>query len=361
MTYYLVQGNNIDLAASDSMKVLDHLPADMYTVRKNEMTGQLYLQTTNRFELPSKIYGEPTSRVERIMNTFYARPRSTGVLLTGDKGSGKTLLAKCLANQMIEDGYPVVVVNEPWCGEKFNELIGKIKQPALVLFDEFDKVYDEDDQKVLLTLLDGVVETKKLFVLTTNSRNIDKHMINRPGRIYYSYAYEGIDSNFVREYATDNLKDQSLVQSLVTVSENFSSMTFDMMQALIEEMNRYGEDAIEVMKHINVDITAESVSYIVSVLYNGVPVTNTYYPYTIDENPLFASDDRYHIEIYTGEGKTIEDKRKELPDTFLNKDSLLSVTNGGVLTFGFTHKTKNDLMIVLERKRKTSHNWGMVL
>lgn len=357
MTHYFVTGNRVDVHPSDAMQVLDYLPAATYTVRKDPMSGQLFLQTTNNFELPSKIYGDPITRVERIVKTFHERTRSTGVLLTGDKGSGKTLLSKCIANKMIADGHPVIVVNEPWCGEMFNELIGKINQPAMVLFDEFDKVYDEDDQKILLTLLDGTVETKKLFCLTTNSREIDTHLINRPGRIYYTYNYDGIEESFIRGYAADVLKNTDQIDMLVQVCNSFNTMTFDMVQAIIEEMNRFGESPIEVLNHLNVDITAESASYKISLLYNGKPVDNTYYPYTISYNPLF-SEHKCDIEIYPNSKHVIKETRKELPAIILSNENLLSVSAGGVMSFGFKLKTENDLIVVLEKQKRASYNWG---
>ena len=356
MTHYFKTGNNISIEPSDALEVLEHLPAATYVVKKNEMTNKLYLQTTNNFELPKKVYGNPGERSTRIIETFKSRSKSTGVLLSGDKGSGKTLLSKFVAVQLIEQGIPVIVVNEPWCGPQFNDLIGNITQPAMVIFDEFDKVYDEDDQKLLLTLLDGTVETKKLFVLTTNSGHVDPHLINRPGRIYYRYHYEGLDESFVREYAADTLNDKSKIESLVSVTNAFNTMTFDMVQTIIEEMNRYNENAIDVMDHINVDLTQDSAKYAVHIMYDGQPIDNSYYPRILDVNPLF-SDYYPDIDIYVSDDCMFKSKHRSMvSDIELGPKVKHQISRGGVITF-FKEVEGKELLIILERQQRKQFNW----
>lgn len=356
MTHYFKTGNTINIEPSDALEVLDNLPAATYIVKKNDMTGKMYLQTTSNFELPAKIYGNPGERVARIITTFNSRTRSTGILLSGDKGSGKTLLSKSLANELIADNVPVIVVNEAWCGQAFNELIGHINQPAMVLFDEFDKVYDKEEQQELLTLLDGTVETKKLFVLTTNSGHVDEHLLNRPGRIYYKFKYDGISEDFVREYIDDVLINKEHVESIVVISNSFAAFTFDMLQALIEEMNRYGESAEKAIENLNIDITNESVSYSINVLYNGNAVTNTFWPELMDVNPLFTKSPR-EIEFNFADGRTLTDKMsKGFPELILHKDHLVSIKDSGTMIFKYTHG-KNDVLVVVERFKQDPYIW----
>jgi hypothetical protein len=38
-------------------------------------------------------------------------------------------------------GVSTIVMNEPWSGERFNAFIQSIRQPCIMLFDEFEKVY----------------------------------------------------------------------------------------------------------------------------------------------------------------------------------------------------------------------------
>lgn len=360
-SYFFVNGNQITVAAQDSCNVMTSLPTGTYTIKKNPDSGNLFLETMPTMSLPQKIYGDVHARADRIINTFNNRTRSTGVLLSGDKGSGKTMLTKVISAKMMENNVPVIIVNSPWCGPAFNQLIGNITQPAVVIFDEFDKVYDDDEQKELLTLLDGTIETKKLFIFTTNTNDIDDRLINRPGRIYYSFEYEGLDQSFVRQYAEDTIVNRDHIEQFVQVCSMFSSMTFDMMSGLVEEMNRYGEDVQTVMEYVNVDITKENTTYSVSVLYNGKPINNTFYPYVIDGNPLFTEHCPI-IDVISAPNKTFTSENISLIDNRLriNKDSLHKVTSGGKMYFTFTANTNNDVIVILERQARKNANWLLV-
>jgi hypothetical protein len=173
-------------------------------------------------------------------------------MLTGEKGSGKTLLAKLLAVTAADSGVPTIVINEPWCGEGFNSFMQMIEQPTVILFDEFEKVYDKDDQEKMLTLLDGVYPSKKLFVLTCNDKwRVDSHMRNRPGRIFYSLDFKGLEQDFIMEYCADNLDNVEHIASVCRVAAMFDQFNFDMLKALVEEMNRYKETASEAMRMLN--------------------------------------------------------------------------------------------------------------
>jgi hypothetical protein len=127
-----------------------------------------------------------------------------------------------------------------------------IEQPTVILFDEFEKVYDKDDQEKMLTLLDGVYPSKKLFVLTCNDKwRVDSHMRNRPGRIFYSLDFKGLEQDFIMEYCADNLDNADHITSVCRVAAMFDQFNFDMLQALVEEMNRYSESPSQAMKMLN--------------------------------------------------------------------------------------------------------------
>lgn len=125
---------------------------------------------------------------------------SKGVLLSGVPGTGKTLLAKAVAN---EANANFISVKGPeliskWVGESekhIREVFKKARQvaPCIIFFDEFDSIaktrgsgFGDNTEKVvnqLLTELDGVEELEKVMILAaTNRPDLIDPALLRPGR-----------------------------------------------------------------------------------------------------------------------------------------------------------------------------------
>lgn len=264
--YFIQNGDIFRVTENCNIELNEKLPPALYTIQVMPMTNELYFQRIDTFELPEKIYGEAPKYTQRILRTFKERPNSTGVLLVGLKGSGKTLQAKhlCLAAMGEEYQMPVILITRPFAGDAFNELMQSLGE-AVVFIDEFEKVYgsngDEDvskDQQMLLTLMDGAVQTKKLFLLTANDRHkVDSHMINRPGRIYYNISYKAIEDAVVEEYVRENLKNKEHKDGIYEVMSLVNDFNFDTLKALVEEMNRYDEQAVPAAKILNITLANE--------------------------------------------------------------------------------------------------------
>jgi len=273
MTFYLKNGANFKPADEEALNLHEHLPAGNYVIKVDPFEN-LYFEQIDDFDLPSRIYGDTIRNAERIINTFQDRPATTGVLLSGEKGSGKTMLAKMLSARCAEAGMPTIVINSAWVGDKFNTLMQNIEQPCVVLFDEFEKTYDRDEQTQILTLLDGVFPSKKLFILTCNDQwRIDNHMRNRPGRIYYALDFVGLDQDFITEYCNENLINKQHTSSVCKLATLFAEFNFDMLKALVEEMNRYGESPQDALEMLNAKPTTDkSGKYHVTLTRNGTSV-----------------------------------------------------------------------------------------
>lgn len=250
MTFYIKNGSTFSITKEENIDIRRELPVGTYSVMMSP-TG-FYLDQQSTSKIDHKIYGSAENRADRIIKTFFDRPASTGVVLQGEKGSGKTLLARLLSEKLREQGVSTLLVNSPFAGESFNNFIGQIEQPIMILFDEFEKVYDKERQTQLLTLLDGTHSGKKLFVATLNDfYMVNDFMKNRPGRFYYSFRYEGLEEAEVRDYCKDNLRNQEKIDSVVTFSSTFSKFNFDILKAIVEEMNRYDEAVGDVVQYLN--------------------------------------------------------------------------------------------------------------
>jgi hypothetical protein len=287
-TVFLKSGSVYRPASEDDLDMHPTLPPCNFIIIKHPATGALMLSQVEPFGEPPKLYGNIMARAERILKTYFDRPNSTGVLLSGEKGSGKTQLARLVGTVGAGCGMPCIIINAAWVGDEFFKLIQSIEQPCIVLFDEFEKVYDRDEQKQVLTLLDGVFPSKKLFILTCNDKwLISDHMRNRPGRIYYLIDYKGIPEDFIVEYCTDNLEAKQHIPAIVRVSKMFNEFNFDMLKAMVEEMNRYNETPEQVLEMLNARPTTDSEgTYTITLNIDGKDVKSGYYPTETEGSPL---------------------------------------------------------------------------
>jgi hypothetical protein len=118
--------------------------------------------------------------------------------------------------------------------------------------------------------------------------------------------FRGLDPDFIREYCGDNLNNKSYIESIVNITSVFSAFNFDMLKALVEEMNRYNETPQEAMRILNVkaefdggaqynvelykgDAKAERVS---PSVWNGAPLSTK----TIDINYWIKSKNKPKVE-----------------------------------------------------------------
>lgn len=248
---------------SDSMNTYEQLPAQVYTIRFHKMKG-FYLEKTADIEIKEdKIYGVHEEKVDKVLRSFVAFNRNLGVILSGDKGIGKSLFAKLLATKAVSNGYPMIIADTYFPG--IASYIESIEQECIIMFDEFDKTFGDvkaedgmaSPQTELLTLFDGMASGKKLFVITCNDlRKLNEFLVNRPGRFHYHFRFEYPSAEEVREYLKDKLPENrhEEIPEVVAFSRKVR-LNYDCLRAIAFEISTgYSfKDAIADLNIINLE------------------------------------------------------------------------------------------------------------
>jgi transitional endoplasmic reticulum ATPase len=156
-----------------------------------------------------------------------------GILLSGSPGTGKTLVAKALAN---ESEVNFISVKGPELMSKYvgesergvREVFRKTKQasPCILFFDEFDSLVPErglgENSQVtervisqFLTELDGLEELKGVLVLAaTNRKDLIDSAILRPGRFDFTLEFPLPDEKARREIFAIHTKGKPLASDV---------------------------------------------------------------------------------------------------------------------------------------------------
>lgn len=352
--FYLRRGDKFFLTNESATEVHPKLPPGFYTVDCSEVLGY-YFEVAKPFELPPRYYGELNGLRERIKTTFKHRletqHRGTGVKLSGEKGSGKSLLAKVISTDLVAEGLPVVMVNFPFHDDKFKRLISSLG-PAVIIFDEFEKTYARrEHQDDLLTLLDGVYVTQGLFFVVINEENkLTDALQNRPNRLFYSIEYKGLSTEFITDYCNENLIRKDHLTSVLSVVAFFVNFNFDMLQGLVEEMNRYNESAIHSVKYLNVknDIFRAHELYKVTATYNGKELKLGSNSARLKGHPLSKPSLSIYIEW------PAKDRDRMSSYLHLTQDNISDVDQENQR---FTYRSDN-FEVVYTRSGDTGWKWG---
>ena len=199
----------------------------------------------DKFEFSGKVYNVCPKKLNQRIKTvwesdqFREEKRSLGVILNGLKGSGKTWTAKQIANEM---DMPVLIVDNSFDGAILN-FIRSLNFSCTILVDEAEKIFKlGEDDDVLLRIIDnaGSNLSRHLFILTTNTLDVNPNLLGRTGRIRYLVNFRNLPEEIVKEYIDDNLDPtlgQEIKDQIIEKINLLEYNSIDLLRSIIEEVN----------------------------------------------------------------------------------------------------------------------------
>lgn len=221
--------------------ILDKVPVGVYKVACDMEHGFMLVPSESEQSIrgeKAEMIGSMAGKERKVIDAYRRRSSSTGVLLSGDRGLGKTMLLRKIARlSLTELEIPVIIVSANYHG--LAEFLGTINQEYMLVLDEIEKVFDDrHDQDMLLTVLDGVCSYKRLVVATCNDiRSLSCHMIGRPNRFYYHLRFDYPDFEeslkFLRSRGAEIDDARAAALQAETILHPFN---YDILSALAAEL-----------------------------------------------------------------------------------------------------------------------------
>lgn len=232
--------------------------------------GNCFIEDIEDFKIPEKIYDVSSDMRSLIKYSFENYDKNLGVLLSGNKGQGKSLTAKLLCNEIKNDlSMPTILINKSIPKEiNFIKFFNEIKQNYCLFIDEFEKLFqqnnssEKDDyhqQDVFLSFMDGALTNKHkvLFLLTTND-NVNEFLINRPSRIKFLQEYEELPEDLFNMIVDDRLVKKEYKSDLEN-NVSLINLNIDLLISIIDDINLFDRPFSEFKEIYNYKI--ESYSY----------------------------------------------------------------------------------------------------
>lgn len=182
---------------------------------------------------------------------------SKGILLHGPSGTGKTLIAKAIANSfeaefIATSGSNFVEMFAGLGAKRARDLFQKAKKnaPSVIFIDEIDAVgkkrsnngaYSNDEREQtlnqLLVLLDGVESSENVFVVAaTNRLDILDDALLRPGRFDYKIHIDLPDVEGRKQIIAIHTKNKPLDEEVISRLDDIAESTSGYSGADIESL-----------------------------------------------------------------------------------------------------------------------------
>ena len=268
-----------------------------YLFNFNADTGNCWLEDLESFKVPEKIYDVSSNLREMIKTAFNHYNKNQGVLLSGNKGQGKSLTGKLLCNEV---NLPIIIINKPIpLSVNFIGFFNQIKQDYVLFVDEFEKLFKQGNshsekdvngfhgQDIFLSFMDGVLtnEHKILFLLTANE-SVNEYFINRPSRIKFLHEYSELPEELFN-MITDDLLDNKEFKNDLEANISLLNLNIDLLISIINDINLFNKPFSEFKEYYNYKF--EEYKYEVYHIINGKEKLDGFF----SSNRRIKPNDRY--------------------------------------------------------------------
>lgn len=227
--------------------IIPIMPLGIYMCKYNDRKYTIEsLRISDSFTIPDNNIESIEDSIFKsvIVKDFENTEKNIGVLLNGVKGTGKTLLAEKICNEL---KLPVFVLTELLPKSMLEEFFNSLTQKCVIFIDEYDKEYGQSD--TLLSVMDGALKPKHpvLFLLTSNELEINKNMINRPNRILYRRNYFGLDLDVSKQLVMTYVKNESRANEASELVNKIDLLTYDVLFNFINTINNHEDVEVKVL------------------------------------------------------------------------------------------------------------------
>lgn len=285
-TQYLVSGSAYT-PVGDLRNVTSSLEPAVYEIKSEAFRGT-FLQIRENVDtsVPTKIYGRIPGMLAKTFRTFERRDKSTGVLLSGERGMGKSMFARLAVSEALKRKIPVLLLTGSCGVDDAVEIINQITQPIVVVMDEFEKNFPmesvmttmtkEGKQQKFLSMLDGMGSSeKRLFIATVNdTSDLSTFFLNRPGRFFYHFEFNTLTHEEMREYLEGECDHKIVKKKTIDYAVacmGTYAINYDGIAAIVEELNS-GSPIEEALTDLNLDRKGDD-AYVFSIRINGAEYT----------------------------------------------------------------------------------------
>ena len=144
----------------------DLINGKVYNLKWDRYNGMSYFEEDGSLSLPAKVYTTKSDDVFiKRVNTYFQKTSklSTGVMLSGIKGTGKTVMAKVIAKN---SNLPIIVVDEDYPTGRINDFFRKFETPVTIIFDEVDTGVSGDIADKMGDIMQELGTKMQVFAIT---------------------------------------------------------------------------------------------------------------------------------------------------------------------------------------------------